>query len=284
MKHRLSLKRYHYLLFFLPSLLGMLAFYLVPYLASFWYAVTDAQGTFVGMSNFEDVLTSSSFLTAVGNTARFMVVCVPLNIVVPFLLAYLLYRGGKQGSPLVTLFMLPLVIPTGATVFFWRVIFDEYGLVNNIITRLGGQSIHWFQSEAALWVIVLAFLCKNIGFNLVLFLTGLGYIPREYYEVAAVEGAGWWKTLRSITLVYLAPSFSMVFLMSIINSFKIFREIFLLFGNYPYQSIYMLQHYMNNQFAAANLQKLSAASTVVSLIIAVVVFLLLRGQKLLTKA
>lgn len=226
MKHRLSLKRYHYLLFFLPSLLGMLAFYLVPYLASFWYAVTDAQGTFVGMSNFEDVLTSSSFLTAVGNTARFMVVCVPLNIVVPFLLAYLLYRGGKQGSPLVTLFMLPLVIPTGATVFFWRVIFDEYGLVNNIITRLGGQSIHWFQSEAALWVIVLAFLCKNIGFNLVLFLTGLGYIPREYYEVAAVEGAGWWKTLRSITLVYLAPSFSMVFLMSIINSFKIFREIF----------------------------------------------------------
>ncbi|HIT57979.1 MAG TPA: sugar ABC transporter permease [Candidatus Galloscillospira stercoripullorum] len=284
MKHRLSLKRYHYLLFFLPSLLGMLAFYLVPYLASFWYAVTDAQGTFVGMSNFEDVLTSSSFLTAVGNTARFMVVCVPLNIVVPFLLAYLLYRGGKQGSPLVTLFMLPLVIPTGATVFFWRVIFDEYGLVNNIITRLGGQSIHWFQSEAALWVIVLAFLCKNIGFNLVLFLTGLGYIPREYYEVAAVEGAGWWKTLRSITLVYLAPSFSMVFLMSIINSFKIFREIFLLFGNYPYQSIYMLQHYMNNQFAAANLQKLSAASTVVSLIIAVVVFLLLRGQKRLTKA
>lgn len=284
MKHRLSLKRYHYLLFFLPSLLGMLAFYLVPYLASFWYAVTDAQGTFVGMSNFEDVLTSSSFLTAVGNTARFMVVCVPLNIVVPFLLAYLLYRVGKQGSPLVTLFMLPLVIPTGATVFFWRVIFDEYGLVNNIITRLGGQSIHWFQSEAALWVIVLAFLCKNIGFNLVLFLTGLGYIPREYYEVAAVEGAGWWKTLRSITLVYLAPSFSMVFLMSIINSFKIFREIFLLFGNYPYQSIYMLQHYMNNQFAAANLQKLSAASTVVSLIIAVVVFLLLRGQKRLTKA
>ena len=284
MKHRLSLKRYHYLLFFLPSLLGMLAFYLVPYLASFWYAVTDAQGTFVGMSNFEDVLTSSSFLTAVGNTARFMVVCVPLNIVVPFLLAYLLYRGGKQGSPLVTLFLLPLVIPTGATVFFWRVIFDEYGLVNNIITRLGGQSIHWFQSEAALWVIVLAFLCKNIGFNLVLFLTGLGYIPREYYEVAAVEGAGWWKTLRSITLVYLAPSFSMVFLMSIINSFKIFREIFLLFGNYPYQSIYMLQHYMNNQFAAANLQKLSAASTVVSLIIAVVVFLLLRGQKRLTKA
>ena len=284
MKHRLSLKRYHYLLFFLPSLLGMLAFYLVPYLASFWYAVTDAQGTFVGMSNFEDVLTSSSFLTAVGNTARFMVVCVPLNIVVPFLLAYLLYRGGKQGSPLVTLFMLPLVIPTGATVFFWRVIFDEYGLVNNIITRLGGQSIHWFQSEAALWVIVLAFLCKNIGFNLVLFLTGLGYIPREYYEVAAVEGAGWWKTLRSITLVYLAPSFSMVFLMSIINSFKIFREIFLLFGNYPYQSIYMLQHYMNNQFAAANLQKLSAASTVVSLIIAVVAFLLLRGQKRLIKA
>ena len=269
-----------YLLFLLPSFLGMLAFYLLPYLASFWYAVTDARGNFVGLANLREVLTSSAFLTAAANTARFMAVCVPLNIILPFLLAYTLYRQGRSGSPLVTLFMLPLVIPTGATVFFWRVIFDEYGFANALITRLGGENVHWFQSEAALWVVILAFLCKNIGFNMVLLLAGLNYIPREYYEAAAVEGAGWWKTLRSITLVYLASSLSMVFLMSIINSFKIFREIFLLFGNYPYQSIYMLQHYMNNQFAAANLQKLSAASTVVSLAIALVVLLLLRGQAL----
>lgn len=273
-----------YLRFLLPSLLGMLAFYLIPYLASFYYATTDAQTkAFVGGANFREVLTSSAFLTAAGNTAVFMAVCVPLNIVLPFALAYILYRRRKSTGLFVTIFMLPLVIPTGATVFFWRVIFDEYGLVNSVLHHFGEAPVHWFQSGAALWVIIIAFLCKNIGFNMVLFLTGLGYIPGEYYEVAAVEGAGGWRTLRSVTLVYLAPTIFMVFLMSVINSFKIFREIFLLFGNYPYQSIYMLQHYMNNQFMAANLQKLSAASTVISLVIAAMVLALLAGQRRLLK-
>ena len=272
-----------YLLFLLPSLLGMLAVYLLPYLASFYYATTDAAGTFVGLRVIGRTLANEAFRAAVGNTARFMAICVPLNIVLPFLLAWLIHNRRGSGSAFVTIFMLPLVIPTGATVYFWKVIFDEYGLVNRIIRHLGGEGVHWFQTGAVLWVVVIAFLCKNIGFNMVLFLTGLRYIPGEYYEAAAVEGAGRWQALRKVTFVYLAPSFSMAFLMAIINSFKAFREIFLLFGNYPHESIYMLQHYMNNQFLAANLQKLSAASTVVSLAIAVVVAVILRGQKRLLK-
>lgn len=272
-----------YVPFFLPSLLGMLVFYLLPYAASLYYALTDAAGGFVGMANIRDVLTSSSFLTAVGNTTRFMLICVPLNMILPFLLAYLLYQSRRGQGIMITLFMLPLVIPTGATVFFWRVIFDEYGVVNSVLARMGAAPVHWFQSDAALYVVIIAFLCKNIGFNLVLFLTGLNYIPKEYYEVSAVEGAGWWRTMRSVTLVYLTPTTFMVLLMSVINSFKVFREIFLLFGNYPFQSIYMLQHYMNNQFAAANLEKLSAASTVISLAISVIVLILLRTQKYLLR-
>lgn len=272
-----------YMWFLLPSLLGMLVFYFIPYLASFYYATTDGAGTFVGLRVIGRTLTNEAFRIALGNTARFMAICVPLNILLPFLLACLIHRRRGNSSAFVTIFMLPLVIPTGATVYFWKVIFDDYGLVNQVIRHFGGQSVHWFQSSAVLWVVVIAFLCKNIGFNMVLFLTGLRYIPGEYYEVSAVEGAGWWATMRKVTFVYLAPSFSMVFLMAIINSFKAFREIFLLFGNYPHDSIYMLQHYMNNQFLAANLQKLSAASTVASLAIAVVVILLLKGQKRLLK-
>ena len=272
-----------YLWFLLPSLLGMLAFYFVPYLASFYYATTDAAGTFVGLRVIGRTLGNEAFRIALGNTMRFMAVCVPLNILLPFVLADLIHiRKGNSGA-FVTIFMLPLVIPTGATVFFWKIVFDEYGLVNKIIHQFGGEPVHWFQTEAVLWVVVIAFLCKNVGFNMVLFLTGLRYIPREYYEVTAVEGGGPWTAMRKVTFVYLAPSFSMVFLMAVINSFKAFREIFLLFGNYPHDSIYMLQHYMNNQFLAVNLQKLSAASTIVSLVIAVVVLVILRGQKQMLK-
>ena len=279
----MSKRRQFYVLFLMPSLVGMLLFFLLPYLASFHYAFSPPQGSFAGLSNFHDVLTSISFRTAIANTVRFMAICVPLNVAFPFILAWLIHHRKKNSSWLIILFMFPLVIPTGASVYFWKIVFGEYGVVNRVIFLLGGEGVHWFQSEAALWVVIIAFLCKNIGFNMVLLLTGLRYIPQEYYEVAFVEGAGQWKTMRKVTLVYLSPSLAMTFLMSIINSFKIFREIYLLFGNYPYKSIYMLQHYMNNQFFAANLQKLSVASTVISLVITVVVLVLIWGQKQLMK-
>ena len=102
-------------------------------------------------------------------------------------------------------------------------------------------------------------------------MAGYQIIPREYYEVAKIEGASAGQTLRRVTLVYMLPTSFLVLMMSIINSFKIFREIYLLFGQYPYLSIYMLQHYMNNQFAAANMQRLSTAATILSVCIMAVV-------------
>ncbi|MDO4754451.1 MAG: ABC transporter permease subunit, partial [Bacillota bacterium] len=104
-------------------------------------------------------------------------------------------------------------------------------------------------------------------------------IPEEYYETARVEGCSRWYTMRRITLTYIVPTAFMTLLMAIINSFKIFREIYLLFGEYPHASVYMIQHYMNNLFSGANLQKLSAASTIISIAVAVVVMSLYIGQR-----
>lgn len=268
-----------FLLFLLPSLAGLLVFYIIPFFSSFYYAVTDTVGGFTGLANFSSTLGSSSFLRAVGNTVFFMLICVPLNMIVPFLIASMLNKRPRHKNLFSLFFMLPLVIPSGATVYFWRVIFGENGVANSLLLNIGQAPLNWFQSPSAFAVIIVAFLFKNIGFNMVLFLAGLEYIPKDYYESASVEGAGRFTMLRKITLVYLMPTSFLVFLMSIINSFKIFREIFLLFGNYPNESIYMLQHYMNNQFFSASLQKLSSAATLISAAIAVVVLLLFRAQK-----
>lgn len=269
-------------MFLLPSLLGMLAFYFIPFLASLYYAAQDAgTGGFAGLSNFIEVLGSQSFQTGLKNTGVFMLICVPLNMALPFMLAYILNKHKKK-SIFMLAFMLPLIIPSGVTVYFWRVIFDEYGLMNNILHNLGMNPVHFFQSGSALIVIIFAFMCKNLGFDMVLFIAGLNYIPKEYYELAAVEGCGRTATMRRVTLVYLMPTTFIVLLMSIINSFKIFREIYLLFGNYPSKSVYMLQHFMNNLFSAASLQKLSAASTVISAVIIVIVSGLFIAQKRLS--
>jgi multiple sugar transport system permease protein len=113
---------------------------------------------------------------------------------------------------------------------------------------------------------------------MVLFLAGLSAIPKEYYEYASVEGAGAISKFFRITLVYITPTAFLVFIMSIINSFKSFKEIYLICGAYPHQTIYMLQHYMNNQFAALNYQKLTSAAYVLSIFIIALVLLIYRWQ------
>lgn len=123
------------------------------------------------------------------------------------------------------------------------------------------------KSEYAFGVLIIVYLWKNIGYSIILFLAGLQSIPKDYYETADLEGAGTLRQLTGITLVYLTPTMFFVVLMSVLNSFKVFRETYLIAGDYPHDSIYMLQHYMNNGFQSLDLQKLSSAAVVMVLCI-----------------
>jgi multiple sugar transport system permease protein len=164
---------------------------------------------------------------------------------------------------LLAFFLLPLVIPSGSIVHFWGSLFGINGVINSMFFT--SAPINWLNTDSALLIILFIFMWKNAGFNIVLYLAGLNLIPKEYYEYASVEGAGEWWKFKSVTLVNLTPTFFMVLLMSIIASFKSFREIYLLAGSHPHQSIYMLQHYLNNQFTALNYQRLAASAYILSI-------------------
>jgi len=116
---------------------------------------------------------------------------------------------------------------------------------------------------------ILIFLWKNCGYNMVLFLAGLGNIPKDYYEAAWMDNASSFRAFLHITIPCLLPTGILAFIMSIINSFKIFREIYLITGNYPQEGIYTLQHFMNNMFASLNYPRLTSAT---ALLVCVVVF------------
>jgi multiple sugar transport system permease protein len=164
------------------------------------------------------------------------------------------------------------VIPSGSVAHFWKSVFGLNGLINGAFFY--ADPVNWLDTGWCRALITLVFIWKNAGYNIVLFLAGLHAIPQDYYEYAAVEGAGALSKFFRITLVYITPTAFLVFIMSIINSFKSFKEIYLICGAYPHSSIYMLQHYMNNQFAAVNYQKLASASYVLSLfIVALVLFI-----------
>ena len=146
--------------------------------------------------------------------------------------------------------------------------------MNEFIALFGADKIDWLKSDYCLLVIVLLFLWKNLGYNMILFMAALNNIPREMLEAAEVEGASGWYQLIHIKLRFLSPTVLFVTILSIINSFKVFREIYLLTGDYPYTGLYMMQHFMNNMFNNLDYQKLSAAAVLLALVIIVLIAIL----------
>jgi multiple sugar transport system permease protein len=252
--------------FLLPSLGGVALFFIVPFALSFGHATADIDGNFVGVDNFVRLFTNDSFKLASVNTLKFMSAAIPLNIVIPLLIGCVLYKTNNSGW-LKTLFMSPLVIPSACTAFFFQSLFMSNGLLSSLV----GGTTDWLQTDASFGIAIGVYVWKNMGYNMVLTLAGLANIPHDYYEWASVEGMGRVRMFFNITLVYLLPSLFIMFVMSFINSFKVFRELYMLAGSYPNQQIYMLQHYMNNQFSTLNYQNLTAASFVITMLIAVLV-------------
>lgn len=263
-------------LFLLPSVIGFSVFYLIPFVIGIVYSFMDGttDGSFVGLENYKELLGSSSFLKAATNTFWFTAVSVPLIIIISLLLALCLNQNIYIQNWLRSAFVLPLVVPVASIVMLWEILFDWNGTFNLLLQNIGFERIDWMKSNWAIFVVMIVYLWKNIGYNIILFLAALQNIPKEYYETAKIEGAGRMHTFINVTLVYLTPTMFFVILMSIINSFKVFRETYLIAGSYPHDSIYMLQHYMNNMFISLDIQKLTAAATLMVGCISIIVFVL----------
>jgi multiple sugar transport system permease protein len=266
--------------FLLPSLIGFLALYIIPFILSFYYTMIDGVMTrnFIWFKGYLNVLSNPSFLLALKNTVIFILLAVPANMLLSFMAASLLKSARRFRLYYSVIFMISLVVPSGSVVFLWRTIFSLEGLLNKALLPFGHVPVDWLETSTALTIICLAFLWKNLGFNIVLFQAGLDGIPGEYYELARLEGASLWQIYWNITRVFLAPTTFLVLLMSIIHSFKNFKEVFALIGAYPRGSNYMLQQYMNNQFFNLDLTRLSTSAYILAAGITVVVWVLFYGQ------
>ena len=262
----------------LPFLIGFAGFYLIPFLWSIRFTFTSGSGgtAFVGLRNYMDIFGSAAFQLAAWNTFRFILIGVPLLMLVSLVLALLLFDKFRGASFFRSLFMYPLVLPAASVVIVVQAFFSNDGLVNQFLSWLGLPIEDWVQSEYAFPLLIALYIWKNCGYDLVLFLAGLSAIPREYREAAASEGASYWQTLRYITLPLMTPTFFFILIVSIITSFKSFREAYLLGGATPHESIYMLQHFMNNNFQNLSYQRLSVAALLVFLVIFALVLVLFR--------
>ena len=261
-------------LFLLPSLAGTAVFVLLPFAETVRRSFFDTLGrNFVGLANYRSVLGNSAFRLAAKNTARFVCTCVPLLLAVSLLLALGVRavarrRDGsetRRGRLFRTSFLLPMAIPVASIVVLWQALFAQNGLVNGALAALGAQPVDFMGTGAAFWVLVLTYVWKNAGYDMVLWLAGLDGISADLYEAAAVDGAGAWQKFWHITLPNLLPTLALVGVLSLLNSFKAFREAFLVGDSYPHESMYLLQHLFNNWFLSLDLPRLTAAAVLTAL-------------------
>lgn len=272
-----------FLFFLLPSLAGVTLFVLLPFLdvinRSFRTAVT---GDFMGIKNYSVIFHNQAFLLAVKNTARFTVVCIPLLVLAGLFIAFPL-SVMKEAGLIKSVYLFPLAMPTATVVLVWKMVFYRQGFLNLFLTRLGewtglwgSVSIDYLGTGASFWVLVASYLWKNTGYTVVLWLAGILAIPNEFLEAAKVDGAGRWKCIRYIILPNLKGSFYTIVILSFLNSFKIYREAYLVAGSYPQEDIYLLQHLFNNWFVNMEFDKMAAAAVCVGVVLFGAIMLLQR--------
>ena len=266
--HPISKHTITYWSFLLPNLFGVLYFSLLPMLQVLFRSFQSAiGGKWVGIQNYIAVINNAAFQRAISNTGKFTAVCIPLLIVISLALAVLLYSIPGVGGTLRSIFLMPMAVPAASVVLVWKVLFHKKGLINGAIAVMGGSGVDWMGSEAAFWMLVISYLWKNLGYTMILWTAGLSAIPEGIYEAAQVDGATRWQTFLYITLPNLKGTAYIITVMSLLNSFKVFREAWLVAGDYPHESMYLLQHLYNNWFRELDFDKIAAASVMTSAVV-----------------
>lgn len=260
-------------LFLAPSFFGVMTFFIIPFIVVIVYSLVDnpINMEFVGIDNFLRVMNNGAFKKAVANTLKFSVIAVPLAVVLSLMLAIVLEWKIPFRSQFRTFFLSPMMVPVASVVLIWQVLFHHNGAVNEWLSIFGVDKIDWLKSDKAYIVVVILFLWKNLGYNMILFMAALSNIPEDLIEVARLENANKWQIFYHIKLRFMSSTILFVTIMSLINSFKVFREVYLLTSDYPVDTIYMLQHYMNNMFGRLDYQNLSAAAILMSLFMIVII-------------
>lgn len=243
-----------------PSIIGLIIFYIIPFFRMLYYSVIDNQfrKNFIGLDNYIKTINNEYFQLALKNSLLLIIICIPVLIILALVISLVLSYGIKKLSRTRSAFILPMVIPSASVIIIWRMIF----------------------SGVTVLPIYLLFIWKNIGICIILFTAAFSTINNEIFEAASIDGAGKLHIYCKIIIPMNTPTIIFTVLLSIVNSFKIFKESYLYFStNYPPDHSYTLQYYMNNNFLKLDYQALATSSVYTTVIIIFIVLICFSLQR-----
>ncbi len=246
-------------LFVTPALLLIGVFFVIPVMGAFALSFTDfdiysvgdiSKTRVIGLANYSALMDNPLFWTATRNTLYFVMIGGPLSAAVSLGAALLVNSKMARFRPFFrSAFFAPWVTTLVAMALVWRYIYHaEYGLLNAALGVVGIGPIDWLGSTTwSMPSLILLSVWKNFGYNMLIFLAGLQSIPDELYEAASLDGAGAWRRFRHVTLPMLGPTFVFVGVVTMIASFQIFSEPYVMTQGGPLKSTLTLVLFMYEQ-------------------------------------
>lgn len=257
-------------IFLLPALFGTLIFIIIPVFFSFylsfcnWDLLTPIK--FVGLENYRELLTGSSFALIIKNTFIFAVSTAIISLIIPLILAAALNNKIRGTEFFKTAYFLPFITPMIVVAIVWEWIFDpNSGLLNYILRT----HISWlYDSHTAMLALIIVSSWKLIGYNMVIFLSGFSSINQSIYEAAKIDGANPLQTFFRVTIPLLSPTIFFVLIITTISSFQVFDLIYLMTQGGPTDSTNVLVYWIyKNAFEFFNIGEASAGAYILFLII-----------------
>ncbi|KAF1297393.1 sugar ABC transporter permease [Enterococcus sp. JM4C] len=221
-------------LFIAPTAIGLFLLNIYPAIQTIYLSFQRSTGfgntTFVGLDNYKKMFTDSEVWQSLANTFIYAVISVPIIVVFSLLVAVLMNQKIRGLSFYRTIYFLPVVAAPSAVAMIWRWLFNsDYGLINFVLNKLGFNSIQWISNpNIAISTIIIVGIWSAIGYNMILLLSGLQEIPKDYYESAKIDGAGPIRQFFSITLPLVTPTLFFVVVTTIIGAFQVFDVIFMM--------------------------------------------------------
>lgn len=273
-KKRLDASRHRWgFTFALPQMISLICLGILPVIISFVMSMYDWNGLrdpiFVGLENFKYVFKNPDTLKALKNTLIYTVIYVPCNMVLSLFLAILLNKAfGKVFYRAV--FFLPQIVTSVAVAVIWSWLYQpQYGIFNSILNFFGLESIAWLRdTSTAMGSVIFMSIWWGLGYNTVLFLAALQNVPKTYVEAARIDGANAWNTFKNVTLPMVSPTTLLVLVTSLINSFQVFDQCYLLTSGGPAKRTYTLAIYIyETAFKQIKLGRASAISLIMFFVI-----------------
>lgn len=273
------------LLLITPFIIGSIIFIIYPFICSFITGLTKYDNIhspeFIGLDNYKKMLTDKNFLNSVIVTLKYTAIFVPLKIIISLLTALLLSINIRGMSIYRTIFYIPSILGSNlAIAIMWQYLFTKNGLINQFLELIGLNSISWYgDKKYALFIIVLLRLWE-FGSTMIIFITSLKNIPKEYYEAAKVDGCGSIRAFFSITLPLIKNTIFINIILQTISALQEFNAPYMITEGNPMKSTYTIGMLIYDEmFSYNNAGYANAVSWILFVITTIIIWIMFRVIK-----